>query len=112
MRAHKRGYRDSFDECAVLDFLRTLGVPTEIRDHFMRLKSPYFDGRIDGLGLQVGMNASMLMLNGDRLIQLPVEDSKANYLEGFWRWVELLAADDYQGALEALYWPKGTSFTP
>ena len=54
----------------------------------------------------------MLMLNGDRLIQLPVEDSKANYLEGFWRWVELLAADDYQGALDALYWPKGTSFTP
>jgi hypothetical protein len=26
--------------------------------------------------------------------------------------VELLAADDYQGALEALHWPKGTSWTP
>ena len=41
-----------------------------------------------------------LNLNGDRLIQLPVEDSKANYLAGFWRWVELLAASDYQEALQ------------
>ncbi len=53
-----------------------------------------------------------LNLNGDRLIRLPVEDSKANYLDGFWRWVEFLAADDYKGALEALLWPKGTSWTP
>ncbi len=53
-----------------------------------------------------------LNLNGDRLIRFPMEDSKANYLAGFWSWVELLAADDYQGALEALHWPKGTSFTP
>ncbi len=51
-------------------------------------------------------------MNSDRLIRLPVEDSKANYLAGFWQWVELMAADDYQGALEALYWPKGTTFTP
>ncbi len=53
-----------------------------------------------------------LNLNGDQLIRFPVEDSKANYLAGFWRWVELLAADDYQGALEALHWPKGTGWTP
>jgi hypothetical protein len=53
-----------------------------------------------------------LNLNGDRLIRLPLVDSKANYLHGFWRWVELLAADDYKGALEALLWPKGTSWTP
>ena len=53
-----------------------------------------------------------LNLNGDRLIRFPVTDSKANYLAGFWQWVELLAADDYHGALEALYWPKGTSWTP
>lgn len=53
-----------------------------------------------------------LNLSGERLIRFPVEDSKTNYLAGFWRWVELLAADDYQGALEALHWPKGTSFTP
>ena len=53
-----------------------------------------------------------LNLNGDRLIRLPVEDSKANYLAGFWQWVELMAADDYQGALEALHWPKGTTWTP
>lgn len=51
-------------------------------------------------------------LNGDRLIRLPVEDTKANYLAGFWRWVELMAVDDYQAALEALHWPKGTTFTP
>lgn len=53
-----------------------------------------------------------LNLNGDRLIRLPLVDSKANYLDGFWRWVELLAAGDYQGALEALLWPNGTSWTP
>jgi len=53
-----------------------------------------------------------LNLNGDRLIRLPPVDTKANYLAGFWQWVELLAADDYRGALEALYWPKGTSWTP
>jgi hypothetical protein len=53
-----------------------------------------------------------LNLNGDRLIRFPAEDSKANYLAGFWRWIELLAADDYQGALEALHWPEDTSFTP
>jgi|SRR6516164_7455802 hypothetical protein len=53
-----------------------------------------------------------LNLNGDRLIRIPLVDSKANYLDGFWRWVELLAADDYKGALEALLWPNGTSWTP
>lgn len=53
-----------------------------------------------------------LNLNADRLIRLPAQDSKANYLAGFWQWVELMAADDYQGALEALYWPKGTTWTP
>jgi hypothetical protein len=53
-----------------------------------------------------------LNLNGDRLIRLPPVDSKANYLDGFWLWVELLAGHDYQGALEALYWPNGTSWTP
>jgi hypothetical protein len=53
-----------------------------------------------------------LNLNGDRLIRFPAEDSKANYLAGFWQWVKLMAADDYKGALEALHWPKGTTFTP
>ena len=53
-----------------------------------------------------------LKLNGDRLIRLPIVDTKANYLDGFWQWVQLLAADDYQGALEALHWPDGTSWTP
>lgn len=47
-----------------------------------------------------------------RLIQLPVEDTRLNYLTGFWRWVELLAADDYSGAVEAVQWPKGASLTP
>src|SRR5262249_10150645 len=42
----------------------------------------------------------------------PPVDSKANYLGGFWRWVEMLANDDYRGALEGLYWPRGTSWTP
>ena len=51
-------------------------------------------------------------LNGDRLIRLPTADTKLDYLVGFWRWVELLADDDYTGALEALYWPRGTTWTP
>ena len=51
-------------------------------------------------------------LNGDHLILLPTEDSKSNYLEGFWRWVEILANNDYQLALESLYWPGGCSWTP
>ena len=53
-----------------------------------------------------------LNLNGNQLIRLSVEDSKANYLAGFWRWVELMGAGDYRGALEALHWPKGTAWTP
>ena len=50
-------------------------------------------------------------LNGHHLIRLPREDSKSNYLEGFWRWVAILADGDYQRALEALYWPEGTTWT-
>ena len=50
--------------------------------------------------------------NGDRLIRLPLVDTKANYLAGFWQWVELLAADDCMGAIEALHWPKATMWTP
>lgn len=53
-----------------------------------------------------------MQANGDRLIRLPIEDSKENYLGGFWQWVRLLSQDDYQGALEALYWPQGMSWTP
>lgn len=50
--------------------------------------------------------------NGDQLIRLPLVDTKANYLDGFWRWVGFLAADDHKGALEALHWPKTTTWTP
>ena len=31
-----------FDECAVLDFLRMIGIPTEIRENDVRLKAPLF----------------------------------------------------------------------
>jgi hypothetical protein len=55
---------------------------------------------------------SNLDFNAHRLIRLPLEDTKANYLSGFWQWVNLLAAHDYQGALDALYWFKSTSWTP
>jgi len=47
----------------------------------------------------------------DRLIRLPLDDSKQNYLSGFWRWVGFLAADDYRGAIESLYWAEPTSWT-
>ena len=46
------------------------------------------------------------------LILLPQVDSKSSYLDGFWRWVALLADDDYQRALHALHWPRGTTWTP
>jgi hypothetical protein len=46
-----------------------------------------------------------------RLIQLPILDSKQNYLEGFWQWVHRLEQDDYEGALEGLYWPQASSWT-
>jgi len=38
------------------------------------------------------------------LIRLPMEDSRANYLAAFWRWVEILSTGDYQGAIDALHW--------
>ncbi len=51
-------------------------------------------------------------LNGEHLIQFPIEDSKSNYLDDFWRSVEILANDDYQRALESLYWPRGCFWSP
>jgi hypothetical protein len=53
-----------------------------------------------------------MQTNGERLIRLPIRDSKENYLEGFWQWVRYLEQNDYQGALEALFWPKNLSWTP
>lgn len=47
------------------------------------------------------------MESNDDLIRLPLVDSKENYLSGFWRWVELLEANDYQAAVDALYTPNG-----
>jgi len=58
------------------------------------------------------MKISNSNLSTDRLIRLPLEDTKATYLIGFWRWVELLAANDYQGAIDALYWREPSSWTP
>jgi hypothetical protein len=49
--------------------------------------------------------------NIERLIRISIQDSKENYLGAFWRWVQLLAQDDYQAALDALYWPKESSWT-
>ncbi len=51
-------------------------------------------------------------LNGEHLILLPIEDSKSNYLDGFWRWVQFLANDDYRRAIESLYWSRAPSWTP
>ena len=55
--------------------------------------------------------ADRVMLTEERLILLSLADTKSNYLDGFWRWVEVLAEGDYQHALEALYWPEGTDWT-
>ena len=43
----------------------------------------------------------------DTLIRLPLVDTRESYLSGFWRFVELLAADRYEAALAGLMWPKG-----
>ena len=51
-------------------------------------------------------------MNGPKLILLPIVDSKENYLSGFWQWVELLAKDDYQSAIKALYWEHRTPSHP
>ena len=59
-----------------------------------------------------GIVPPCMELNGEHLIRLPREHSKRNYLDGFWRWVSILAEGDYQRALEALHWPEGTTWTP
>ena len=56
-------------------------------------------------------NPPLPRLREDQLILFPQIDNKETYLDAFWRWVALLEKDDYQQALEALHWPKGTSWT-
>jgi hypothetical protein len=51
------------------------------------------------------------MKSNDRLIRLPLIDTKQNYLSGFWRWVGLIEAGDYQAAIDALYPPHGEGLT-
>ena len=53
-----------------------------------------------------------MTFNGKNLILLPLEDTKSNYLSGFWRWVEHLANGNYALALESLYWTQPTTWTP
>ena len=48
----------------------------------------------------------------DALIRLPLVDTRENYLAGFWRFVELLAADRYEEALAGLVWPRGVGEDP
>lgn len=45
-------------------------------------------------------------INENNLILLPQENTKQNFLNGFWQWVEILAANDYAKAVNALYWDK------
>lgn len=49
--------------------------------------------------------------NDDRIIRIPRVDAKANYLAGFWSWVQVLADNDYQRAFDGLWWPPYTSWT-
>jgi hypothetical protein len=42
--------------------------------------------------------------NSDPLIRIPLLDTKQNYLSGFWRWIELLAAGQYEAAATAVLW--------
>lgn len=58
-----------------------------------------------------GKRKEMVQISRVHLIRIPIKDSKSNYLEGFWQWVKLLEAGDYQRALESLYWENGTTWT-
>jgi hypothetical protein len=53
--------------------------------------------------------------NVSRLLVFHGDLSRSTFLLGFWRWVELLAANDNQGATEALWWsgqaPDPEAFT-
>jgi len=55
---------------------------------------------------------AIVALNAEGLILLAAVDSMSNYLAGFWRWVEMLANDDYEGALGAVRWPSWGPRTP
>jgi hypothetical protein len=54
---------------------------------------------------------AVLSLKELDLIRFPIEDSKLNYLAAFWQWIALLEADDYDSAVNALYWSKPTTWT-
>jgi hypothetical protein len=54
----------------------------------------------------VMMTASQLQLNGPNLIRLPCENSNQTFLNGFWRWVDILSLGNYVLAVESLYWEK------
>lgn len=58
------------------------------------------------------MKRQTMKLNGEHLILLPIDDGKSNYLDGFWRWVEIPANGDYQRAIESLYWASEPAWTP
>ena len=48
----------------------------------------------------------------DALIRLPRVDARESYLLGFWRFVELLAANRYEDAVAGLLWPGGRRVDP
>lgn len=44
-------------------------------------------------------------------MQLPAERADATFREAFWKWVEFLAAGDFQAALEAVRWAEDSDMT-
>jgi hypothetical protein len=52
------------------------------------------------------MTDSSLQINGPNLIRLPCENTNRTFLDGFWKWVEILAAGNYVQAIESLYWER------
>jgi hypothetical protein len=52
------------------------------------------------------MTAYVLQINGPKLIRLPCDNSNKTFLDGFWRWVEILSSGDYVLAIESLYWER------
>jgi len=62
----------------------------------------------DGVAEKLGhrMSDSDLQINGSNLILLPQENTEQNFLDGFWKWIEILASGDYVKATEALYWER------
>ena len=50
--------------------------------------------------------------NDEHLIRLPLKPSKQDCVDAFWKWVGILARDDFVGAVDSLRWSDRGGHTP